>query len=95
MEYPKKLILAVSVENKKQEDTIFNSFVQNRSIENVGNVSAISRDDLFEESYILYNCFSESVLNKLKDIAKLKDGSLEELQSQIADIVDEFIEDLE
>ncbi|MGC6392853.1 hypothetical protein ACMXZF_02510 [Pasteurella multocida] len=95
MEYPKKLIIAVLVENKQQEDTIFNSFKQNKSIENVGNVSAISRDDLFEESYILYNCFSESVINKLKDIAKLKDGSLEKLQSQIADIIDEFFENLE
>lgn len=95
MEYPKKLIIAVLVENKQQEDTIFNSFAQNKSIENVGNVSAISRDDLFEERCILYNCFSESVLNKLKDIAKLKDGSLEEMQSQISNIIDEFIEDLE
>ncbi|HII3714811.1 hypothetical protein [Pasteurella multocida] len=95
MEYPKKLILAVLVENKQQEDAIFNSFVQNKSIENVGNVSAISRDDLFEEGCVLYNCFSECVINKLKDIAKLKDGSLEELQSQIADIIDEFVENLE
>ncbi|HHW7450604.1 hypothetical protein NM952_12250 [Pasteurella multocida subsp. multocida] len=95
MEYPKKLILAVLVENKQQEDAIFNSFIQNKSIENVGNVSAISRDDLFEERRILYNCFSESVINKLKDIAKLKDGSLEEMQSQISNIIDEFIEDLE
>uniref|UniRef100_UPI00403E0DA3 hypothetical protein n=1 Tax=Pasteurella multocida TaxID=747 RepID=UPI00403E0DA3 len=54
MEYPKKLILAVLVENKQQEDAIFNSFVQNKSIENVGNVSAISRDDLFEEGCVLF-----------------------------------------
>ncbi|HHW7447142.1 hypothetical protein [Pasteurella multocida] len=61
MEYPKKYTISIVVENKQQEDAIFNSFVQNKSIENVGNVSAISRDDLFEERRILYNCFSEAV----------------------------------
>ncbi|HAS02218.1 MAG TPA: hypothetical protein DCR57_00085 [Pasteurella multocida] len=95
MEYPKKYTISIVVENKQQEDVIFNSFIQDKSIEGVGKVCAISKDDLFEEGCVLYNCFSECVINKLKDIAKLKDGSLEELQSQIADIIDEFVENLE
>lgn len=94
MKYPKKLILAVLVENKQQEDAIFNSFVQNKSIENVGNVSAISKDDLFEEKRLFYKCFSKTAVSKLKEADYFNENnSLENFQSEIREWIDELIDE--
>ncbi|MBF6984645.1 hypothetical protein [Pasteurella multocida] len=54
MEYPKKYTISIVVENKQQEDVLFNSFIQDKSIEGVGKICAISKDDLFEERRILF-----------------------------------------
>ncbi|HDR1409415.1 TPA: hypothetical protein QB225_002078 [Pasteurella multocida] len=95
MEYPKNYTLRVSVENKQQEDAIFNNFTQDENTEKVGKVSAISRDDLFKENHLFYKCFSERAINKLVEAEKNGSGALIDLQCQIEDCIDGLIEDLE
>ncbi|HDR1501702.1 TPA: hypothetical protein QB448_002126, partial [Pasteurella multocida] len=70
MEYPKIYTLRVSVENKQQEDAIFNNFTKDENTEKVGKVSAISRDDLFKEKELFYRCFSKRAINKLVEAEK-------------------------
>ncbi|HDR1932207.1 TPA: hypothetical protein QB661_002047, partial [Pasteurella multocida] len=86
--------LRVLVENKQQENAIFNSFLQEK-METIGVVRAISIDDLFKERSILSACFSYDAINKLKELESLNEEQLRDLQDKISDCIDELIEDLE
>ncbi|HDR1050770.1 TPA: hypothetical protein R4328_001941 [Pasteurella multocida] len=95
MEYPKKYTLSVLVESKQQNDAIFNSIANNSSIKDVGIVTGISNRDLFEDESICKQCFRLDAIDKLKSLEVLRKDLLEELQNQITDCIDEFIESLE
>ncbi len=94
MEYPKKYTISILVENKQQEEVLFNSFIQDKSIEGVGKVCAISKDDLFEEKRLFYKCFSKTAVSKLKEADYFNENnSLENFQSEIREWIDDLIDE--
>ncbi|WP_249963561.1 hypothetical protein [Histophilus somni] len=86
--------LGIAVENEEQRDFILKGLMNDLYIPKVGVIRAVSKDDLFKENEIFSNCFSGEALEKLKAMEVLGERLLSELQWDIKQAIDNYIEGL-
>ncbi|MGY4677629.1 hypothetical protein ACWIT3_07850 [Pasteurella sp. P03HT] len=88
MKYPKKLTILISVENENQ-DYFFSRMRDAGFIEN------LTDRDLFADESLCRECFNYDSIDKLRALEVLRKDLLKDLQCQISNCIDEFIERLE